>query len=357
VIDSRSFAAAVEVGIAAFCAGEEPPDNDEIWDRLTEKGVEPWLAERLLVFLPMAYTRYWWSQVSFSDELAAPGGQLTLSSEPVFVAALARARHGRAELERIAPYSAEFKGITQALNAGAELSDLVAGELALADNLPTVRPGDGGVPDPRAVFEDLLKEHGVSLGDGEIAVNARLSPRPASVPGMVMAQIYFEVSHPALAAPLTDSSSWPAPTWGDAIGAAVIRFAHLILHPLVNGLLRPGASADQVQRKEYAHPEGSFTAVVGATVTMFADRAVPPAGPLLDRLLEALRTEPLTRKVHTLSLLIAHTEGVLQTGEVILDDIPWPAGQAIVADAPAPFPHGVTAYRVFSLLVPSDGGA
>jgi hypothetical protein len=51
------FDAPVEVGIAAFCVGEEPPSDEEVWGRLTGAGVEPWLAERLLIFLPMAYTR------------------------------------------------------------------------------------------------------------------------------------------------------------------------------------------------------------------------------------------------------------------------------------------------------------
>jgi hypothetical protein len=57
VIEAMEFDAAVEVGVAAFCAGEQPPTNEEVRDLLTGAGVEPWLAGRLLIFLPMAYTR------------------------------------------------------------------------------------------------------------------------------------------------------------------------------------------------------------------------------------------------------------------------------------------------------------
>jgi hypothetical protein len=42
VIGSWGFDGAVEVGIAAFCAGAEPPADEEVWDRLTGAGVEPW---------------------------------------------------------------------------------------------------------------------------------------------------------------------------------------------------------------------------------------------------------------------------------------------------------------------------
>jgi hypothetical protein len=67
--------AAVEVGIAAFCAGEEPPSDEEVWGRLTGAGVEPWLAERLLIFLPMAYTRRLLPDVQYPDGLVVPAGR------------------------------------------------------------------------------------------------------------------------------------------------------------------------------------------------------------------------------------------------------------------------------------------
>lgn len=71
MIESRVFDDAVEVGVAAFCAGEAPPGDDEVWERLTGAGVEPWLAERLLVFLPMAFTRRLLPDVRYPDTVAA----------------------------------------------------------------------------------------------------------------------------------------------------------------------------------------------------------------------------------------------------------------------------------------------
>jgi hypothetical protein len=353
VIESRGFDAAVEVGIAAFCAGAESPSDDEVWERLTGAGVEPWLAERLLIFLPMAFTRRLLQDVAFSDVVMTPGGRVSLSAEPVFVAALARAHQaGREEIERIALRSAEFNAINSALNDGSQLSDLVLGETALAQDLEPVQPGDGGVPSPRVLFEEFLRGHHVSL-DGETKVDARVFVHPAPA-GVVMAQVDFALWNPALArSPLVESFAGFGATWREAIGGALHKFERGVLHPIVEGLLRPGEAPDQVERERYEHPGGAFELVLGAQINLFADRPVPSVGPLLNRLLDALRSVPLTREVHGLRLFTSHHEGRLQDNEVLLDGELWPAGQAVVADAPAPLPDGRVAVRLFGLLVPA----
>jgi hypothetical protein len=74
---------------------------------------------------------------------------------------------------------------------------------------------------------------------------------------------------------------------------------------------------------------------------MFTDRPVPSAGPLLDQLLQALRAEPLSRKVHWLRLFIAYNHGQLQANEVLLD-------------SEAPVSEERVAVRIFGLLVPDN---
>jgi hypothetical protein len=353
VIETVGFDAAVEAGVAAFRAGTESPSDDEVWTRLTGAGVEPWLAERLLVFLPMAYARRMLPDVTFPDAVAAPGGRVSLPAEPVFAAALARAAWAdRGEFERIALRSSEVGAVNNALNAGSQMSDLVLAETRLLADLHPVQPGDGGVPSPRAVFEGLLRGHGVTLG-GETNVDAKLFVHPAR-PGTVMVQIDFAVSHPALAVPwLVESLAGYGTTWREAISAAVHKFERGSLHPLVEGLLRPGAAPGQVVRERYAHPGGAFDLVLGPQINLLTDRPVPPAGPLLDRLLEALRAEPLTRQVHGLRLFAAHRDGLLHTNEVLLDGEAWPGGEEVVAATPAPLPDGMVAIRLFAMLVPA----
>lgn len=172
------FYAAVEVGIAAFCAGQEPPDEDEVLERLAGAGVDRWLAERLVIFLPMAYIRRLVPEVSYQDGLLTPGGRLSLSAEPVFVAALGRAQQAaRAELVRIAMYSAEFAAIRELADGGPIPPGMRLTEGRVAWDLPPAEQGDGGVPAPGALSEGILREHGVTL-DGETKAGANLLTRP-----------------------------------------------------------------------------------------------------------------------------------------------------------------------------------
>lgn len=94
--------------------------------------------------------------------------------------------------------------------------------------------------------------------------------------------------------------------------------------------------------------------MLGAQINMFTDRPVPAAGPLLDLLLQVLRAEPLTRKVHWLRLFIAYNHGQLQANEVLLDSEQWPGGEAVVADSQAPVSEERVAVRIFGLLVPDN---
>ncbi|MGV9378883.1 hypothetical protein ACWDRB_23895 [Nonomuraea sp. NPDC003707] len=69
-------------GATAFCAGTEPPRDQEAWERLAGAGVEPWPAEQLLIFLPMAYTRRLLPDVSNPDGLVTPSGRVSLLARP-----------------------------------------------------------------------------------------------------------------------------------------------------------------------------------------------------------------------------------------------------------------------------------
>jgi len=238
VVESMEFDAAVEVGIAAFCAGTKPPSEDEVWERLTGAGVEPWLAERLLIFLPMAYTRRLLPEVSYQDGLLIPGGRVSLSAEPVFLAALRRAQQaGHGELVRIGVYSAEFGAISKLADGGPVPPDATLTEVRLVRDLAPVEQGDGGVPSPRALLEGILREHGVTLG-GETKVHASLLIHPAPA-GVAIAHVDFAVSHPALAEPLLVGTVGDGTTWREAITEAASEFDLAALHPITDGLMRP----------------------------------------------------------------------------------------------------------------------
>jgi hypothetical protein len=282
----------------------------------------------------------------------------TLADEPVFLAAAARAEQAdRTELERIGLRSAEVHAINDALNRGSRLDQLVGAPVALANALPPAGEGDGGVPSPRAALAAFLSGHGFSVDGmrvGEVQLDARVFAHPRPRPGYVMAQVDFAVRHPALATRwLLESFAAAGGTWREAINETIVKFERASLHPIIAALLDRTACQDQVSWEPYAHPAGAFDLCLGPQLTLFSPRPAPPAGVLLDQLLQALRGEPLSRAIHSLRMLTGHRDGNLQTNEVLLDGEPWAAGQAVVAAAEPPATAGMIGRRIFGLLVPA----
>jgi hypothetical protein len=117
--------------------------------------------------------------------------------------------------------------------------------------------------------------------------------------------------------------------------------------------VRPGAVGDPVVRMRYEHTNGPFDLVLGPQTNLFTSQPAPSAGPLLNWLLEAPRTQELSRKIYGLRVFTAHRDGRLHTNEALLDREPWPAAEAVVADSGAPLPEGLVGMRFLGLLVPT----
>jgi hypothetical protein len=377
---------AVVVGVAAFHEGAEPPTDDEVFYRLRSAGVQEWLAERLVAFLPLAFGRRVLPGVTLADTfidgdavvagdsvdgdslgggpVVGGGTERLLASEPVFLAAAAAAEiAGRDDIERIGLRSAEFHVVNQALHAGAQMTDLVIKPVRFPDPLPPVEDGDGGVPSPAAIFAAFLRGHGLPvegpeagrLRVGEASFSARLIAHPSPMEGVLMAQVDVAVDHPEMAEPwMVESCAGVGPTWREAIHQAMLMFERGVVHPIVEALLSRGAAPGQVSWERYDHPSGAFDLCLGAQLTLFTADPVPSAEPLLDRLLTELREVPLSHAVHALRVFTCHRDGELITNELLLDGEPWEPGARVVATTPPPLPAGMVGQRLFGLLVPAS---
>ncbi len=350
------FDAAVEAGVAAFMAADEWPSDADVLGRLESQGVADWLAQRLVLFLPLAFGRRLLPGAHLSNEYDDGGTLRRLEADPIYTAAQERAAQAnRTEVERIGLRGAEFNAVNNALNAGSRFEDLTVGPPVTLQPLPPPGEGDGGVPSPRRLLAEALTQHGLALEDGQrvgdLRFDARVSPHPASTG--VIVQVDFALWHPALAAdPLIESLAGWGETWHAAIGKSVAKFAVCSLHPIMAALLRSGD--DQVPRLPVEHPGGRFVLYAGPTVTMFAETG-PRIDGVLTSLLDALRSVPLTRAVHGLRVFFEHSNGVLDVNEVLLDNEPWRQGQAIVAATRFPdLPPSMVATRLFGLLVPTQ---
>ncbi|MEV6342737.1 DUF6348 family protein [Actinoplanes sp. NPDC051851] len=350
---------AVAVGVAAFCETAEMRAGDEIRASLIAGGLEPWLADRLTVFLPLAYGRRLLAGIRVADEFLDGGTTRLLADEPVFAAAAERALTAEnAEIERIAGYSSEVAAVVQALNGGAQPGDLALGPVGLGAPLPEAGTGSGGVPAPATVFAHWMAAYGVPLDGemrlGEATFRAALVAHPRPTPDLVVAQVDFAVDHPALARPwMVESCAGVAPTWREAIFQCLAMFERAVAYPLIGTLIDREAAGEHVHWERYEHPGGAFEICLGAQVDLFATEPVPSAEPLFDRLLAALREVPLTRAVHALRFFTAYEKTRLMTNEVFLDGEPWDAGMKVAAAAGSPLPNGMVGVRLFAFLLPA----
>jgi hypothetical protein len=360
-------AVAVEAGVAAFLAVADSAGEDDVLGLLESQGVEPWLAKRLVAFLPLAFGRIVLEDVQVAGTFVDGDSERRLDDDQVWLAARERAEWADGEtIERIGLRSAEVNAVNGALHGGRRLEDLVLGPTVVPE-LPAVGDGDreaegegeaessdGGLPSPTAAFALLLGGHGLAVdGDraGELQFEARVFPHPRI--DEVMAQVDFVIRHPRLAPEvLVESFAGWGPTWREALSLAVARFERASLHPIIAGLLDRAEGGDQVSWMPYEHPDGPFEVCLGGVQTMFAQEAstMPALWPVFD----ALKELSLSRRVHGLRLFLSYRDGVLDVNEVVLDNEPCPAGQEAAAAVESDVAAGYVTIRVFGLIVPKD---
>lgn len=345
------YDAAVEVGIAVALAHPQASDRDLV-EALLATGVEPGLAERLALWLPLAFGRV------LLDGVTIPASPL--DEDPVFVAASRRARRAnRAEVERLGLRSAEVLAVNAALCDGAQLNDLVLSPPAHGP-LP---PLDGGVPSPESAFAGFVEAHGHAVvreedgyRAGDLRFGARVFPRVSGAGAR--AQVDFWVAHPALAAPvLLESYAGAGQSWRDALGQAVRKFERGSVHVLLDALVRRGDCADQVTWERWENPTGPFDACMGGILTLYGEDRPWAPGPLIDALMGAAATQPWARQVHALRVYVARAPASQGIDEVLLDNEPWEEGLAVVRAHPFPEGTQLWGWRWFVMFVPTEARA
>lgn len=138
----------VRQAIPAFVAHRQSPD-EALTDALIASGRSRAEAERLLIFMPIAFARVLLNDLGVmfpgTYKLQTPSGELVsrrFMAQPVFYAATAVAKmgHDRDTFLAVAGRSAEFKVVNQALNDGSKPKHLLLSEpiLSLPNDEPEV---------------------------------------------------------------------------------------------------------------------------------------------------------------------------------------------------------------------------
>jgi hypothetical protein len=354
---------AIELGIIAFLAHDEA-DDDVIQNWLEALGVQPWLATRLVTWLPIAFGRKLLHGARFPDVYDHAGGSSRLGDDPIYVAATQRAaRMTREEADAIAFRSAEVNAVNAWLQHesahGRErrIEEMDASALALGAPLPDVQPGDGGVPEPRATFAELLRSHGHEIAPGP---GTRLRAGALEVDALVYGrvdersryrvQVDFLASHPRLArGTLLESFAGLGETYRDVVHDATRKFERGSLHVLIATLLERGSCADQVEWERWP---GGWEVCMGPQLVLYAQVGPVPLGELLDGLRDAFAREVHDRAVHAIRIFTMRNADLSYADEVLLDGETWPAGEALCRAHAWPRFECVWGTRLFLMVAP-----
>ncbi|MCO4769380.1 MAG: hypothetical protein KDA24_05065 [Deltaproteobacteria bacterium] len=359
---------AIEVGIATFLSSPKEPE-EALRDKLARLGVEPWLASRLLLWLPVAFGRAALDDVTFADAYTvddAPAATLLASEDPIYAAAVERAKTmTRDEAKVIAARSAELTVISNYLTAeekagrAAGFTDVPVPQLSLATALPPLGEGDGGVPEPRAFLARFFAAHDLAVAEvpgqgftcGDLEGDVRVFPKFEQPP--LCGQVDYRFSHPRLVADVAiESNAAVGETWKDAIHHSLRNFVQSSLHVIMATLITPELGRDQVAWELWPHHTGSYKACLGAHFFTGGDPV--DIGPLVNALRLAFVEEPAERDVHTVRMFTGRKGAKVYGEEVLLDGEPWEAGLHALREFGWPRRDTFYSSRLFLMLTPNE---
>ena len=360
--DPVDWTDAIDLGVAVLHhLGAE--HDAAIGDALEAIGVEPWLARRLVTWIPAASAQQVLSGMTHLDGYSdGAGSTRRMSEDPIFRAARGYAREvGAARALGMAERSASMNAVRTG-NETADLASLATldGRIAtaLVTPLPPIAPGDGGVPEARALFRAFFDAHGhpsvsttgTAARVGALEVDAFVVPH--QIGPRFRAQFDFVVRDRRLAGGrLIESFVGEGASYRAAVMQAVDKLRLASVHVIIATLLDHASCGDQVSWERWEHPGGAFDRCLGLMLVLWAD-IDPKVAPLLDALRAAVEREPLTREIHTLRVFAARDGTKSLADEVLLDGEPWPAGEALCRDHAWPVHERGWGARLFLMLAP-----
>jgi len=359
---------AVEIAVTVFLA-HKGKEDEVIRGNLAALGLEAWLVDALVLWLPIAFGRELLSDVNFSDSYSTEEGDdkaFPLNEETVYLAAVRRAqRMNRDEASAIATRSAEVTLISEYLNtdkssgATLELADVPPPQLQFPTRPPKAPAGDGGATEPRSLLASLLRANGLEVGvpdeegmhrAGDLRFGAMVYPTGKAP---MQAQVDYVIQHPALAAgTIVESNAAVGSTWSDGVELSMKNFVRSSLRPLLGNLLASNLAGEDVTWEDWAHRTGSYRVCVGPHLFTGTDPVA--IGALLDTLRVTFSEARLPRAVHVVRFYTGRQNGRTVGEEVLLNGELWEAGREALETFPWPIRKDFYSSRLFLVLRPAE---
>lgn len=367
-MDTNDYRDLIRLAIATFAGQLDAPD-DVLVKLLTDVGVAPGVAARLVVFVPFAFGRVMLTATGVTTTpkylYGEQGDEADVSSEPIFVAtAEMTQKEIPAEAVRaIGQRSSEVQAFTELAAKGNKPEDVTFS----TPRLPLVAPAtDEALVVPhrdrargamQAVFTAMkvpftVKGTEIDLGEGA-ALEARVFPRRVTAQ-VVELQLDVRLKGPILGdRALIESFAGAGPNLNAAVDGAIAKFASASLPILLGAVLvREGGWDQQCEWQTWETPKGTWHACVGPLLQQNAVQMKPIAvGQFLERLKERWLAQPQQPKLHWVRFYYAHRGGPIG-GEVLVDNQPWPDMLAELMKWPWPESAEFYAVRLFFVLIP-----
>ncbi len=376
---------------------ENPKMEDHnVCQRLVNEGIDPEIADRLVKFLPIAYTRTMFSTsgAMFPEtfQQADKNGNLlpeqTFTSEPIWNEVLAYAQSdaksgtSRQDLLAIASGSSEYKAVSQLQSKGENLGeclltppifihpemDFKAFEQLKKSLFEKYREQYNKNNNKNGILASILTEHQISTTESgesiyingtDVLLQAIAYPQKALSPGAAVQLDIIIRSQKLLGKrELVESFGDAGDDLDDAINKSFTSFKFASLQTILSVFVNRDLNAGQVEWEEWSNNRRSWNVCLGP-ITPKGSPAVRPEkiinGESYRSFLNNLRYAYLREAsfdMHWMRIYRGSLQGKVRSREVLLDGEHWKSGEAIMDKwnwLPGPDFYSI---RQFMILVP-----
>lgn len=336
--------------------GMPEASDAQIVERLTSLGMEPWLAEHLVQWLPLAAILQRSKTVQFETAFTVAGTSSSFDDAPIFLTARAvLSRWSQANIEFVASRAkllCDIERLLREADAKGEphnASDPLIVSISLAHTPPPIEPGDGGVPRVNEGFQGHIADHGFKALPEGMSMHASVYPTITASHFSIYIDLVVRDPRTTTGV-VVETVLGNGHTIRDAVIQATSKLELNVMHVFFASLVDHRSCADQVFWEDWQHQLGRLRVCHGGELHFYNPESVPSFAPLLTELRAALAEEPLANGFHALRVFTARRGAEALGEEVLLNGEFWPRGMEVLRAHAWPHVEVPWGVRFFAMM-------